>query len=81
MWPRLANTVQVVAGMVTAGLGLGLLPDGLARGEITRIAPGPTATNGIWLLYHEDLRPNLRVRALADHLAVAVGLTLARVRL
>lgn len=68
------NSVAVQVEAVCAGVGLGLLPCGLAdrRPELRRLgAPVDEVTTKIWLLTHEDLRQMGRVRAFLDFMAAA----------
>jgi DNA-binding transcriptional LysR family regulator len=66
-----ATTMGAAARMIELGRGIGMLPcyfgdthHGLVR--LTEIAPVEDLQ--IWILTHEDLRKNPRVRALMDHL-------------
>jgi len=66
-----ANTMGAAARLIEMGRGIGMLPcyfgdthPGLVR--LTEFAPIEDLQ--IWILTHEDLRKNPRVRALMDHL-------------
>ncbi|WP_029007513.1 LysR family transcriptional regulator [Azospirillum halopraeferens] len=68
------NSVAVAIEAVRAGLGLGLLPCGMADGTPAFRRRGPVidaVTGAIWLLTHEDLRHMGRVRAFLDVMADA----------
>jgi len=68
------NSVAVEVEAVCAGVGLGLLPCGLAdrRPELRRLSePVEEVMTKIWLLTHEDLRHMGRVRAFMDFMADA----------
>ncbi len=56
---------------VVEGLGIGFLPEFMARGEPSLVRfplVSPDLSTGLWLLSHVDLRTNARVRAFVDHL-------------
>ncbi len=66
-----SNSLSIVANTIKRGQGLGLLPcfvgemtDGLVRVPDIPLRPDME----IWVLTHEDVRNNPRVRALMDHL-------------
>lgn len=68
------NSVAGLVEAVRAGIGLGLLPCGLADRDpaLRRLgAPVPEVGGRIWLLTHEDLRHMGRVRAFLDFMADA----------
>jgi len=67
-----ANSVAVAIAAAKAGIGLAVLPCGLADMEqgLERIATLPDEfTLDLWLLTHEDLRTTARIRAVLDFLA------------
>jgi DNA-binding transcriptional LysR family regulator len=74
MYPRerfvaTANQLNTIAALITAGLGLGVLPaDQFRRGLVRLFALEPEFTSDLWLLTHPDLRRVARVRAFSDHL-------------
>ena len=66
------NSVAVAIAAAKAGLGLAVLPCGLADMErdLKRVAALPEEfTLDLWLLTHEDLRRTARIRAVLDFLA------------
>ncbi len=62
---------------IRAGLGIGVCQEPLAQG-LTRVLPDITFSLDFWLLAHEDLRGERRIRATLDHLAEGIGTYLAR---
>ena len=79
-----ANTLDTMAALATAGLGLAVLPGDQVGPELVRLFPfQPAVSNGLWLLTHPDLRRVARIRAVSDaifatltahpQLAVAAG--------
>ncbi len=64
------DNLEIVAQLVSAGTGIGVLPaifEALAPGLI-RLFPEPVATNTGWVVYHETAREKARVRATVDAL-------------
>ena len=66
-----SDSLSIVAGALQKGQGIGLLPcfvgettEGLVRVSDIPLQPDME----IWVLTHEDVRDNPRVRALMDHL-------------
>jgi len=60
-----ADHVGSVLAAVSAGLGLGVLPSGLAeRHQLDRIGKTVLGKNPIWSIVHQDLLHNARVRAM-----------------
>jgi len=67
--------------MVSAGLGLAVLPCYLAdtAPELERLtAPMPEIATPLWLLTHVDLRHTARIRAVLDFLASIIAADRAR---
>jgi DNA-binding transcriptional LysR family regulator len=60
---------------VRAGLGLGVVHHFIARRfkDLVQVLPQRRATRTYWLVTHEDTRGLGRIRAVADHLAMAVA--------
>ncbi len=60
---------------VRASVGVGVVHDFIARRfkDLVRVLPERRATRAYWLVTHEDTRNLGRIRALAEHLAEAVG--------
>lgn len=66
-----ASTMGAAARMIEMGRGIGMLPCyfGDTHSGLIRLTEfEPVADLQIWILTHEDLRKNPRVRALMDHL-------------
>lgn len=66
-----SNSLSVVADALKRGQGIGLLPCfvGETTKDLLRVPEIPlTPDMEIWVLTHEDVRDNPRVRALMDHL-------------
>lgn len=66
-----SNSLSIVEDSLKRGQGIGLLPCfvGEASEGLVRIPEIPLVPDmGIWVLTHEDVRNNPRVRALMDHL-------------
>ncbi|MCC2690037.1 MAG: putative HTH-type transcriptional regulator [Rhizobiaceae bacterium] len=66
------NSVAVAIAAARAGIGLAVLPCGLADMEhdLHKVAPLPDEfTLDLWLLTHEDLRTTARIRAVLDFVA------------
>ena len=62
-----ANTLDTMAALTTAGLGLAVLPGDQVGAELVRLFPfEPPVSNGLWLLTHPDLRRVARIRAVSD---------------
>jgi len=70
------NSVAAALAATQAGIGLAILPCGLAdlEPDLVRVAPVPDDfTLDLWLLTHEDLRQTARIRAFLDFLAEALA--------
>src|SRR5690606_1945844 len=70
------NSVAAAIAAAKAGIGLAVLPCGLAdlEPDLVQIAPLPDSfTLDLWLLTHEDLRRTARIRAFLDFLATALA--------
>ena len=70
----LSSSLITNAGLAAAGRALAPLPCLLGSvwpGLGTVLAPVTKAAGELWIVTHEDLRRNARVRALLDHLAAA----------
>jgi DNA-binding transcriptional LysR family regulator len=66
-----ANSISIVTNMLVRGRGIGLLPCfvGESLPDLVRLEEVPLIPDmEIWVLTHEDVRDNPRVRALMDHL-------------
>lgn len=66
------DLVQLAA--VRAGLGIGVMQLPLARRDekLQRVLPEITSSLDLWLVTHEDLRGQARIRVVLDHLAAAL---------
>lgn len=60
---------------IRAGVGVGVCQVRLAQTDarLQRVLPAIESTLDVWLVTHEDLRDQRRIRALLDHLAVALA--------
>lgn len=60
---------------IRAGIGIGICQVPLARADLRlrRVLPHIATSLDVWLVTHEDLRDQIRIRALLDHLAVAIA--------
>lgn len=80
--PRLRiDSFATMLRMAAAGAGAAVLPVFAAAQEkgLVRVTDlVPDVSMDLWLLSHPDMRGNARVRALADHLAVAMPAELER---
>lgn len=64
-----ANQLNTIAALITAGLGLSVLPADQQRRGLVRLFPvQPPIVSDLWLLSHPDLRHVARIRAVSDHL-------------
>jgi DNA-binding transcriptional LysR family regulator len=68
--------MRMTLGAVRAGLGLAVLPQGLAQydkslRQVTTSIPAPS--RDLWLAYHRDVRRSLAIRTVIDHLTATFG--------
>ncbi len=66
-----ANDLMALFGAVRAGLGLAVLPQGLARRDKSLrqvMTPLPVPSRDLWLVYHRDVGRAPAIRAVIDHL-------------
>lgn len=69
-----SNSMTALIAATQAGIGLALLPCGVADGlaDLRRVGPFfANAESGVWLLTHADLRQQYRVRAFIDAMTAA----------
>jgi DNA-binding transcriptional LysR family regulator len=64
-----ANTIAAVHAAVAGGLGLGVLPSVLAGRDLVRVASVAAGSSPVWMVIHQDLVRNARIRAVAQFLA------------
>lgn len=69
-----SNDMGVLQPAARAGLGVVLLPCFMADGDpgLRRWSSAAPPNRGLWLAVHEDLRRSAAVRAVGDHLAMAI---------
>lgn len=69
-----SSSILTVASAIRAGLGIGMLSCyvGDADPTLRRLAPGVVGKSDLYLVFHADLRGNLRVRAVTEYLAEIV---------
>jgi DNA-binding transcriptional LysR family regulator len=67
-----SDVAQLAA--IRAGLGIGVcqLPLGRSDPRLRQVLPEVTTVMDMWLVTHEDLRHQRRIRALLDHLTGAL---------
>ncbi len=75
-FPLISQNQSVQLQLVKEGLGIGILPDSIARdiAEIEQLPiPGPVISYPLWLTAHRELRHSRRIRFVYDQLAVQLG--------
>jgi DNA-binding transcriptional LysR family regulator len=64
-----ASTLSAIAAMISAGLGIGILPADQGGKKLVRLFQlEPTFTSDLWLLTHADLRNVARIKTFSDYL-------------
>lgn len=64
----LSNSLDTMAAMVRAGLGLALLPSDLHRTDIQRLLKVDVDAGQLWILTHPDLRNVVRIKTFSQFL-------------
>ena len=68
----LTNSMPVMIAAAEAGLGLTVLPESIGAKMPSLVRVDAVCTRELWLVYHRDLRDNLRVTAMKDFLLEVV---------
>lgn len=73
-----AGSLRAAAALAQQGLGLALLPVESSAGLVEIAQPSKSFDTGIWLLYHPDMRQNVRLNCFVQFIAEAFERWFAR---